>query len=92
MKAPDKQKNADESTNDERPYEEIIGRLEEVVEQLEHGDLPLERSLELFEEGVQLSRAASGRLDSAERRVEELLADGSLAPLEGIVSEGDGES
>ncbi len=71
-----------QESREERPYEEIVGRLEEVVEALERGDLPLERSLELFEEGVKLSRQASARLDDAERRIRELLSDGSLAPLE----------
>ncbi len=51
-------------------------RLQAVVEQLEEGDLPLEESLAMFEEGVRLSRAGAKRLDEAERRVEELLAAG----------------
>ncbi|HZF53458.1 MAG TPA: exodeoxyribonuclease VII small subunit [Polyangiaceae bacterium] len=54
-------------------FEESVRRLATIVEQLEAGDLPLERSLELFEEGVRLARAAQERLDRAERRVEELL-------------------
>ncbi len=62
-----------------RSFEDLMNRLEEVVESLEAGKLPLERSLELFEEGVRLSRHASGRLDSAERKIEELLASGSQA-------------
>jgi exodeoxyribonuclease VII small subunit len=55
-------------------FEDVQKRLAKIVEQLEVGDLPLERSLELFEEGVRLTRAAQERLDRAERRVEELLA------------------
>ena len=54
-------------------FEESVRRLATIVEQLEAGDLPLERSLELFEEGVRLARAAQERLDRAERRVDELL-------------------
>lgn len=54
-------------------FEESTRRLAKIVEQLEGGDLPLERSLELFEEGVKLAREAQERLDRAERRVEELL-------------------
>lgn len=57
-----------------RPFEEILGRLEQVVDKLEGGELPLEESLAIFEEGVRLSRAGAQRLDAAERRVEELLA------------------
>jgi exodeoxyribonuclease VII small subunit len=54
-------------------FEEAQKRLAAIVEQLEAGDLPLERSLALFEEGVRLARAAQERLDRAEKRVEELL-------------------
>jgi exodeoxyribonuclease VII small subunit len=54
-------------------FEDGIKRLSEIVQALELGDLPLEDSLQLFEEGVKLSRAAQERLDSAQKRVEELL-------------------
>lgn len=70
---------------DEAPFEEVMERLQAVVEQLEEGDLPLEASLAMFEEGVRLSRAGAKRLDEAERRVEELLAAGDelqTSPLE----------
>jgi len=52
---------------------------------LEKGDLPLEESLRVFEEGVRLTRAGQRRLDAAEKRVEQLVAgDGgelSLQPM-----------
>lgn len=54
-------------------FEESTRRLTQIVAELEGGDLPLERSLQLFEEGVRLARSAQDRLDRAERRVEELL-------------------
>ncbi|MCC6553879.1 MAG: exodeoxyribonuclease VII small subunit [Polyangiaceae bacterium] len=54
-------------------FEESTRRLGAIVAELEQGDLPLERALALFEEGIRLSRAAQERLDRAERRVEELL-------------------
>ena len=54
-------------------FEESMRRLTQIVAELEGGDLPLERSLQLFEEGVRLARSAQDRLDKAERRVEELL-------------------
>jgi exodeoxyribonuclease VII small subunit len=57
----------------EPSFEQILTRLSEVVEQLEGGQLPLERSLLVFEEGIRLSRMGAKRLDEAERRVEELL-------------------
>jgi exodeoxyribonuclease VII small subunit len=60
---------------EELPFEEILARLQRVVSTLEQGELPLEQSLAVFEEGVWLSRLGTRRLDDAERRVELLLAD-----------------
>lgn len=54
-------------------FEDGIQRLSEIVQALERGDLPLEESLRLFEEGVTLSRASQEKLDAAQQRVEELL-------------------
>ena len=54
-------------------FEDAIRRLGHIVEQLERGDLPLETSLRLFEEGIGLARISQRRLDGAERRIEELL-------------------
>jgi exodeoxyribonuclease VII small subunit len=54
-------------------FEDAIRRLGHIVEQLERGDLPLEASLKLFEEGIGLARLSQRRLDGAERRIEELL-------------------
>ena len=74
----------------ERPelsFENVLARLTQVVERLESGDLPLEESLAVFEEGIQLSRLGAKRLDEAEARVEELLGDSEttrpLVPDEG---------
>jgi exodeoxyribonuclease VII small subunit len=55
-------------------FESSLERLHEIVERLESGELDLEASLVLFEEGVRLSRASQARLNSAEKRIEELLA------------------
>jgi exodeoxyribonuclease VII small subunit len=63
----------DEPSDDEISFEEAIRRLGHIVEQLERGDLPLEASLRLFEEGIGLARVSQRRLDGAERRIEELL-------------------
>lgn len=54
-------------------FEDAIKRLSDIVQTLERGDLPLEESLRLFEEGVALSRASQDKLDGAQKRVEELL-------------------
>jgi exodeoxyribonuclease VII small subunit len=64
-----------EKTAAEEPgFEEALKRLTAIVERLESGELSLEQSLALFEEGTRLSRASQARLDAAEKRVEELLA------------------
>jgi exodeoxyribonuclease VII small subunit len=55
------------------PFEEATRRLSQIVAELEDGELPLDRSLALFEEGVRLARNAEAHLDRAERRIEELL-------------------
>ena len=55
-------------------FEEVLSRLQTVVARLEKGDLPLEESLAVFEEGIRLSRLGQKRLDDAERRVELLLS------------------
>ena len=61
-------------------FEESIKKLESIVEQLEKGDLSLEESLKLFEEGVALSATCKKELDSAEGKVQMLIKqrDGSL--------------
>jgi exodeoxyribonuclease VII small subunit len=54
-------------------FEDASRRLSEIVHELERGDLPLERALALFEEGIKLARTAHATIEQAERRVEELL-------------------
>jgi exodeoxyribonuclease VII small subunit len=63
-----------------KDFESALKKLEEIVSQLEGGDLTLDRSLELFEEGVKISRFCSTKLEEAERKVETLMksADGTL--------------
>ncbi|MCG3162496.1 MAG: Exodeoxyribonuclease 7 small subunit [Acidobacteria bacterium] len=56
-------------------FESSLASLEQVVAQLESGDLPLERALELFEEGVGLARRCQSQLQDAERKVEMLLRE-----------------
>jgi exodeoxyribonuclease VII small subunit len=61
--------------NKEQNFETSIAQLEKIVAQLESGDLPLERALDLFEEGVGLSRRCQAQLEEAERKVEVLLKE-----------------
>lgn len=56
-------------------FEEALKRLEGIVQQMESGDLTLEDSLRLFEEGVRLTRVCSQRLDEAEKKIEILTQD-----------------
>ena len=61
-------------------FEESLKQLEKIVDQLERGDLPLEDSVRLFEEGVKLSQSCKEELDNAEGKVQILLKqrDGSM--------------
>lgn len=58
-----------------------LAELESIVEQLESGDLPLDRSLKEFERGVRLSRECQGALKDAEQRVQ-ILLDGDVAEFD----------
>ncbi len=51
-------------------FEDALNKLEKIVSELEGGDLPLEESLRLFEEGIRLSRFCNQKLDEAEKKVE----------------------
>jgi exodeoxyribonuclease VII small subunit len=66
-----------EPATDALPFEAALRRLEGIVERLESGELPLEEALAVFEEGVGLSRGLGAQLESAERRVEQLLREGT---------------
>ena len=66
--------------SDAPDFETALKRLEEIVKKLENGDLSLDSALELFEEGIKLSRFCHTKLEQAERRVEILLKDGSGQP------------
>ena len=59
-----------------KDFESAVSELEIVVKTLEAGEISLEKSLQLFERGVQLSRFCHGRLADAERRVEMLSDNG----------------
>ena len=70
-----------------KTFEASLNELERIVKQLEDGDMPLEESLKLFEDGVRLSRECRERLANAERRIEVLMkeADGTIS-LESVPS------
>ena len=64
-----------------KDFESALKSLEDIVVQLEAGDLTLDKALELFEEGIKVSRFCSSKLDEAERKVEILVkeADGTMS-------------
>jgi exodeoxyribonuclease VII small subunit len=73
---------AKEKAGNRGQYEDVVTRLQRIVETLEAGDLPLEESLERFSEGVRLVKQGEKLLSEAEQRVEQLLSeDGKTAPL-----------
>jgi exodeoxyribonuclease VII small subunit len=63
-----------------KDFESAIAELDKIARTLEEGDLPLEKSLELYERGVQLSRFCHSRLEAAERRIEILNERGEIRP------------
>ena len=70
------------SASEPQDFASTLAALEQIVEQLESGNMPLEASLAAFERGVSLTRAAQQRLDAAELKVQALQtrSDGSLHP------------
>jgi exodeoxyribonuclease VII small subunit len=70
-------------------FEASLSNLEKIVRRLEEGDLPLEESLKLFEDGVRLSRECQERLNQAERRIEVLLKDADGNPALNVVGQED---
>jgi exodeoxyribonuclease VII small subunit len=63
-----------------KDFEAALTELDGIVKKLEEGDLALDKSLELYERGVQLSRFCHARLEEAEKRIELLNERGELKP------------
>lgn len=64
-----------------KTFEASLEALEQIVRELEGGDLSLEKSLDLFERGIRLSRECQERLSQAERRIEVLMRDNQGRPV-----------
>ncbi|MGI6132598.1 MAG: exodeoxyribonuclease VII small subunit [Bacillota bacterium] len=79
----------------ELTFEKALARLEQIVAQLDAGDLPLEEALKLFDEGSELGKVCSSVLDQAEGRLEMLIEgkDGNpqVAPVQGELGKLEGE-
>ncbi|HZK20800.1 MAG TPA: exodeoxyribonuclease VII small subunit [Oscillospiraceae bacterium] len=61
------------SSSEKTSFEQSMKRLEEIVKQLESGNLPLEKSLKIFEEGTAIVRESTAYLDTAEQKITELI-------------------
>ncbi len=59
----------------QQTFEKAMKQLEQIVQELETGDLPLEKAIAKFEEGVKLSKFCSEKLDETEKRITVLLQD-----------------
>jgi len=75
-------------------FEDALNKLEKIVSKLEDGEIPLEESLKLFEEGVRLSRLCNQKLEEAEKRVEILMKgkNGVIKPQPFDPSAGSGQA
>lgn len=63
-------------------FEEAMEQLEEIVERLEEGDVPLEKAISYFQEGMKLSKLCHDKLQNVEKQMEQILReDGELEPF-----------
>ena len=69
--------------------EKSLASLEKIVDELESGDLPLEKAMQKFEEGIKLTRRCQAALKEAEQKVEILMKDAGGESLEAFVDEDD---
>ena len=62
-------------------FEQAMNRLEEIVSALENNQISLEKSVELFQEGIQLTKLCNDKLEGIEHKVAKILVDGKLEDL-----------
>ena len=62
-------------------FEQAMNRLEEIVSALENNQITLEKSVELFQEGIQLTKLCNDKLEGIENKVAKILVDGKLEDL-----------
>jgi exodeoxyribonuclease VII small subunit len=74
-----------------KDFESAIAELDTIVKRMEEGDLTLEKSMELYERGLQLSRFCHSTLEAAERRIEILNERGELKPAPSPLGPADDE-
>jgi exodeoxyribonuclease VII small subunit len=59
-----------------KTFEQSMKQLEQIVQELESGDLPLEKAIKKFEDGIQLTRLCAKKLDETEKKISMLVEDG----------------
>ncbi len=64
-----------------KDFEKSLKQLEEIVQQMENGELDLEKSLEQFEQGIKLAKSCQNALSSAELKVNQLIEENGLQQL-----------
>jgi len=67
-----------------KSFEENMQRLEQIVRAMERGDVPLDESLKLFQEGTELVECCTKRLDEAELQVKKILPGANGEPVEEV--------
>ena len=74
-----------------KTFEQSLSQLEKIVQQLEDGDLPLEKAIKKFEEGIRLSKLCGQKLSETEKRINLLMQNGSTehteTPFESVPEE-----
>ncbi|MBW4841371.1 MAG: exodeoxyribonuclease VII small subunit [Paenibacillaceae bacterium] len=69
-----------EAQQPELNFEEAMNQLEDIVSQLEHGDVPLEKAIDLFQQGMRLSQICGQKLAQVEQKIEMIVEeDGAVA-------------
>lgn len=76
-------------TTKQLSFETAIGELEQIVAQLESGDLELEQSLKLFERGIELTRTSHKKLQDAEQKVQILMEKNGQLELQSLSEQTD---
>ncbi len=71
-----------EKNEQSQSFEQSMARLEQIVRAMERGDVPLEESLKLFEEGTSLGRRCGAPLDGAELQIKQVMKGPDGAPVE----------
>lgn len=64
-----------EGKEEEMKFEDALRKLEEIVDELEKGELPLEETIKKFEEGIKLCKLCKEKLEKAEMKIEKLMEE-----------------